>query len=55
MGCAYIGTTCMPVVFGAVTNLTGLGLYPVFLLVVLLMMIAVIESLNLEIKKENRL
>lgn len=55
MGCAYIGTTCMPVVFGAITNLTGLGIYPVFLLVVLVLMIVVIESLNVDMKKENRL
>ncbi|MBQ9135966.1 MAG: MFS transporter, partial [Lachnospiraceae bacterium] len=51
MGCAYIGTTCMPVVFGAITNLTGLGLYPVFLTVVLVLMIVVIESLNMDMKK----
>lgn len=53
MGCAYIGTTCMPVVFGAITNFTGLGLYPIFLLVVLLIMTVIMESLNRSMKTEH--
>lgn len=51
MGCAYIGTTFVPVIFGALTNLTGIGFYPVFLLMGLLLMIVVSESLNRNLSK----
>lgn len=53
MGCAYIGTTCMPVVFGGITNFTGLGLYPIFLLIVLLIMTVIMESLNRSMKTDH--
>ncbi len=53
MGCAYIGTTFMPVIFGALTNLTGLAVYPVFLLAGLGLMIIVTENINSSIGKKN--
>ncbi len=52
MGCAYIGTTFMPVIFGGITDITGLGIYPFFLLVVLVFMIAVTENINRSIGKK---
>ena len=53
MGCAYIGTTFMPVFFGAITNLTGLTVYPVFLLVVLALLIIVTENINSKMAKKT--
>lgn len=45
MASAYLGTTLMPPIFGLIGNRLGMGWFPIFLLVVLALMIAMHERL----------
>ena len=46
MACAYIGSTVMPPVFGLIAQWVSISLYPVYLLVFALLMIAMSERVN---------
>jgi len=43
MACAYVGTMLMPSLFGVLSNVLGLGFYPVYLLAVLVVMSVAFE------------
>lgn len=51
MACAYVGSTFMPPVFGLVAEYINIGLYPVYLLLILVCMVYMLERLNRKIKK----
>lgn len=51
MASAYIGTTFMPSLFGLISNFTDIGIYPVFLIVFLLLMVTTSELLNKKVNK----
>lgn len=46
MACAYTGSTLMPPVFGFIAEHISIGLYPVYLLLFVVVMIAMVEKLN---------
>lgn len=46
MACAYMGTTLMPPVFGFLAENVTIALYPVFMLVIVVLMVAGSEKLN---------
>ena len=46
MASAYIGTCTMPPLFGFLAGLTGIGLLPVYLLILLVLMSVMHELLN---------
>lgn len=46
MASAYVGTTFMPVLFGGVASLMGIGIYPVFLLLFVVLLGAMTIKLN---------
>ena len=41
MACAYLGTTLMPPIFGLMANHISVGLYPVYMTVILLLMVLI--------------
>ncbi|MBR2670139.1 MAG: MFS transporter [Solobacterium sp.] len=43
MAAAYTGSTLFPKLFGLISNITGIGIYPVFLLLIAVIMIVMIE------------
>lgn len=45
MACAYLGTTFMPTLFGFLASYISIGLYPIFLLLLAILMIASSERL----------
>ena len=51
MASAYVGTTVMPTVFGWVAEGVGIGIFPIFLSVILVLMFAVSERLNGIVRK----
>lgn len=53
MACAYVGTTLMPPLFGALADLVGIGLYPLYLLIITVVMILMLEKLNRVIKHKQ--
>lgn len=53
MACAYIGSTFMPPLFGAVSGVLSLSLFPLFLLIILILMILSSEHVNIAIKSRN--
>lgn len=50
MACAYTGSTLMPPLFGALAQWIGVGCYPVYLLVITILMILLAECLNRAVK-----
>lgn len=46
MASAYVGTTCMPPLFGFLANYVGTGFFPVYLLMLIGLMIVCVERLN---------
>ena len=46
MASAYVGTTFMPPLFGILADVCGIGLYPVYLAVFLVLMIVMLEGVN---------
>lgn len=53
MAAAYIGTTLIPPLFGAVAERAGIGCYPLFLLFFLIMMIMLTEQVHASNKKQQ--
>jgi len=54
MGCAYIGSTIMPPIFGWVTSFLGFKIFPVFLGVILAVNIIMIKILNKKISSLSK-
>lgn len=46
MASAYVGTTFVPPLFGAIQSVTGIGVYPFYLLAILVIMIVMTERVN---------
>ena len=46
MACAYTGTTLMPPLFGIIADHAGLGMFPVFLAVFLVLLALLTEQLH---------
>jgi len=53
MAFAYVGTTVMPPLFGALAGKMGIWLYPFYLLIITLLMIWMVEKLNKVPKAES--
>lgn len=53
MAFAYVGTTVMPPLFGAIAGKAGIWLYPFYLLIITLLMIWMVEKLNKVPKAES--
>lgn len=53
MAFAYVGTTLMPPLFGALAEITSIKLYPFYLLVITVLMVWMVEKLNRVPKKES--
>jgi len=53
MASAYIGTTIMPPIFGALASYMSFKIFPVFIALVLLIKIFMIERLNRKIDRKN--
>ena len=53
MAFAYVGTTLMPPLFGALVEITSIKLYPFYLLVITILMVWMVEKLNKVPKKER--
>lgn len=53
MACAYVGTMAMPPLFGMISDLAGIWLYPWYLFVIVTIMIVMVERLN-RLPKEGR-
>jgi fucose permease len=51
MASAYTGTTFMPPLFGLIASNIGIGLYPAFLLVFVILMLFMTERLNREVSR----
>ena len=51
MASAYVGTTFIPPLFGALTNVISIGFYPVYLFVFAILMLVMSESLNKKLSK----
>jgi fucose permease len=54
MASAYVGSTLMPPVFGVIAEKIDIGLYPIFLMIFVILMIVVVERLN-SIRKKRRI
>lgn len=50
MACAYVGSTFIPPVFGAVTNITGTRIMPIFLTVFFIIMTVCLETVNKKVQ-----
>lgn len=46
MACAYVGTMIMPPLFGTLSELVGIWLYPWYLLIITGVMVVMVERLN---------
>jgi len=46
MASAYVGTTLMPPVFGYIAEHISIGLYPVYLIIFVFLMVVMVESMN---------
>ncbi len=55
MASAYVGTTFMPPLFGILADVCGIGLYPVYLAVFLVLMIVMLEGVNRVCAKKSLL
>jgi len=55
MAFAYIGTTLMPPVFGALSSVAGFGIFPVFLGIFLIIKIILVKILNKKTDKKAEL
>lgn len=53
MACAYVGSTFMPPLFGAISGAISLSLFPIFLLIILILMILSSEHVNIAVKNKN--
>ena len=53
MAAAYVGSSVMPPIFGWMANNIGIWLFPIFMLVLLVMMIILIERLNRVVAKSE--
>lgn len=53
MGCAYIGSTFMPPLFGAIAQNAGISLFPLYLLAALVCLVAVAEHINHVMKRRK--
>lgn len=53
MAAAYVGTTLMPPLFGALSGILGMRLYPFYLLAIAALMVWMVEKLNKVPKKES--
>lgn len=53
MASAYLGTVCMPPVFGLIAQYINIGLLPAFLAIFTLLMLAMSEILNLKIRRRG--
>lgn len=53
MACAYVGTMAMPPLFGMLSDVAGIWLYPWYLFVIVTVMIIMVERLN-RLPKEGR-
>jgi len=53
MGCAYIGTSIMPPIFGLFTSLMSFSIFPVFIGAVLIVKIILTEVLNRKVDKNK--
>jgi fucose permease len=51
MGCAYIGSTFMPPLFGAIAQVADISLFPYFLLAILALMVLAAENINRVMKR----
>lgn len=51
MASAYVGSTFMPPLFGALTNIISIGFYPLYLLVFAIIMLIMSETLNKKLSK----
>ena len=51
MGCAYIGTSIMPPIFGWLTSITSFKIFPMFIGVVLIIKIILAEVLNRKVDR----
>lgn len=51
MASAYVGTTITPTVFGWIAEGVGIGIFPIFLSIILVLMFAVSERLNGIVKR----
>lgn len=53
MACAYTGNTLMPPLFGALASVVGMGLFPIYLLLLTCLMLAASERLNRMMKQRS--
>ena len=53
MASAYVGTTLMPPLFGALAGVTGIRIYPFYLLGITILMVWMVEKLNKVPEKER--
>jgi fucose permease len=53
MASAYTGTTLMPMLFGVIADKINIGLYPVYMLLLALLMLVMTEVLNRIIANKN--
>lgn len=51
MASAYVGSTFMPPVFGLIANHISIGLYPVYMMIFVVLMVVMMEKLNKRIVK----
>lgn len=51
MASAYVGTTLMPTIFGWIAEGVGIGIFPIFLSVILVLMLVLSERLNTIVRK----
>jgi len=54
MAGAYAGITLMPLLLGIISPITGMGVYPVFMLIFAVIFVILIELLNKCVDKERR-
>lgn len=54
MAFAYVGSTFMPPLFGAISGVLSLNLFPVFLLIILILMILSSEHVNIAVKNNKK-
>ena len=46
MACAYVGSTFVPPIFGVLSEVTHISIYPVFLLAFVALMVFMVERMN---------
>lgn len=54
MASAYVGTTLMPTVFGWIAEGVGIGIFPIFLSVILVLMLVLSERLTVIVRKVKK-